>query len=273
MGILKPILLSVLVHLTLVMLARFIPAPKPPQASSVEIEILPTQNEDSKRIVRQPLVDDKMKTQDNEDPLRFWSEEKQRVIKQMRAAISGITQNRSQESQPKKQKPQPQKKDFDPFAELNPSYRPQNSKSEKGVSTVGNDLSDLEIGAITALNTDRYLYYSFYNRVETVFRSRWEPYVRRAQRMLPDSAFANTANEKWTTVVEIWLKQNGEFHSYHVLKSSGIRLFDEAATQAFVEARMFPNPPKDKIEDDGLVKIKYQLTVLHNPTLTARMKE
>jgi TonB family protein len=269
MDILKTLLLSVLVHLTLVGIAHLIPAPKVEKSTAVEIEIQENPSPQSEqKIVRQALAPDKLKTQENDDPLRFWSEEKQRVIKQMRAKVSGLTQNRSQTAREKAQK---QKKDFDPFAEAASTL--SNPDLERGVSTVGNDLSELEVGAVTALNTDRYLYYSFYSRVEVLFRHRWEPNVRRAQRMLPDSAFANTANNKWTTLLEIWLQPDGRFHSSHLLKSSGIRVFDEAAIQAFVEARMFPNPPKDKIEDDGLVKIKYQLTVLHNPTMTARMRE
>ena len=39
---------------------------------------------------------------------------------------------------------------------------------------------EITVGSFTALNTDRYLYYSFYARIEELIRFRWESAVRQA---------------------------------------------------------------------------------------------
>jgi TonB family protein len=65
----------------------------------------------------------------------------------------------------------------------------------------------------------------------------------------------------WSTELEIWLNSEGEFHSAYVKKSSGYQPFDEAAVYAFKNARLFPNPPKAKVESDGFVRLRYRFNI------------
>ena len=49
------------------------------------------------------------------------------------------------------------------------------------------------------------------------------------------------------------------------MKESGIPHFDAAAVNAFLDARIFPNPPQEMIQEDGLIHIKFGFTVNYNP--------
>jgi len=55
-----------------------------------------------------------------------------------------------------------------------------------------------------------------------------------------------------------------------IFRQSGLPAFDEAAVRAFAEARIFPNPPKEMVEEDGMIHLKYSFTVEFDPHLLAR---
>jgi hypothetical protein len=46
-----------------------------------------------------------------------------------------------------------------------------------------------------------------------------------------------------------------------MLKGSGIQGFDDAAKNAFLKAGFFPHPPREIINEDGLIILKYIFTV------------
>lgn len=58
---------------------------------------------------------------------------------------------------------------------------PSDPRRNRGVSTTGEQLpQDIQIGDFTALNTDRFVYYTFYARIEEQIRHRWVRYVKAA---------------------------------------------------------------------------------------------
>jgi TonB family protein len=69
------------------------------------------------------------------------------------------------------------------------------------------------------------------------------------------------SGKTWSTELEVWLTAKGEFHSAYIKKSSGYQPFDEAAVYAFKNARLFPNPPKAKVEPDGFVRLRYRFNI------------
>jgi hypothetical protein len=46
-----------------------------------------------------------------------------------------------------------------------------------------------------------------------------------------------------------------------VMKESGVQIFDQAAIGAFTDVQIFPNPPKDLVQEDGYIHLKYGFTV------------
>jgi TonB family protein len=280
MAVLQGFLLSVLLHLILLLIVQLWPAHKVlDPANKVTIEIIDpkqSQNETQRQVVRQSEVLEKEKVEETEDKLAFLSEQTQRVKKQTQAVLNGMTRNRAEQEQRRQKQESLAHRDFDAFA---PRYQKsasgnKNIQADKGVSTIGESMpKEITVGSFTALNTDRYLYYSFYARIEELIRFRWESAVREAIDYTPPDRFQANPSGVWRTHVEIWLKSNGEYHSAHIMKESGFRSFDRAAVQAFIQARLFPNPPKEMIEEDGLIRLKYNFHVFHEPKVLGRKTE
>jgi hypothetical protein len=141
--------------------------------------------------------------------------------------------------------------------------------SQKGQSTVGEELPpDIKFGEFTALNTDRYLYYSFYARVEEMIRPRWVSLVRNSLFNFQNSK-TKVTQEEWVTRVEIILDRKGYFVRGILHESSGMRDLDIAPVQAFREAWQIPNPPAEMLKEDGNVHMDYQFNVHFIPQYVA----
>jgi TonB family protein len=297
MRVLQGILLSLFVHFFLVWLSQFAPLlAQKPKDNAITVDIVdPSQNKtNQKQIVRQALAPDDVRVEKSDDPLSFLSEKTQRVKKQTQALLNGMTQNRQQAAQkaqaakkmdlsPRLKMPKSVAKDsgtsdsktssfkngdinLAPSRNIAQAQAQQDLNMPQGMSTVGEALpKEVEVGSFTALNTDRYLYYSFFSRVEDLIRFRWESGVRDVIDTTPPARFRQHYGNAWVTQVDIWLKPNGEFHSAHVMREAGMRGFDQAVVQAFMQARLFPNPPQEMVESDGFIHLKYSFEVRYEP--------
>ncbi len=290
MSILRALILSLIVHsLLALVLDKGAPyfEPKPIDITTIELVETPkttaqqkAEKKNDRQIVRQALAPKKELKEDDTDLARFLSADKQRVRKEMQAAASGMTQNRaagqknSSESKDKKLKQQKdprkeQPKDYDPEGiDIAKNLKEYAQSAQEAPSTVGEALpQDVSIGSFTALNTDRYTYYSFYARIEELVRFRWESRVRAVVDTLDRNYVLSVVGRRnWITAVDIWLTKDGRYHSAHILKESGIPRFDQAAVLAFKEAGMFPNPPQEMVEDDHFIHLKYSFNVSFRPS-------
>jgi TonB family protein len=306
MRVLLAIVLSLLIHLFLVWSAKFAPliVSRLEGQKPIEVEIINTkddqktsQNEKNKQIVTQTQAPKEDLTEDYEDPQAYLSALHQRVKKQYQAAMSGATANRSsapsekedtsprQSTTPANKQPEPKSQTHygknGTLEAFTPKYRTmplqaQNSTSSvaRGLSTVGEALpKDIDIGSFTALNTDQYTYYTFFARINEMIRFRWEESVRQSIDQTPSDHLLYNPSGLWTTHLEIHLNSKGEVQSTHLLKSSGFRGFDQAAIQAFVEARVFQNPPAEMIESDGLIRLQYSFQVRYEPKVLVKSRE
>lgn len=297
MRVLQGILLSLLIHFFLMWSAQFAPLVADKlNTESISVEILDeeSQNEtDKKLIVRDAQIPEKLKVHDSQDPLSFLSADRQRVKKQTQAATTGMTKNRNGEKAAKevtRQTPEQNNKSSQSLVQTDPrlpgnleaftpKYRkapslPQEVDLERGLSTVGEALpKDVAVGSFTALNTDRLTYYSFFARIEEMIRFRWESSVRTAIDSTAGARLLGNPSGVWVTQMEVWLKPNGEVHSTHIMKEAGFRRFDLAATQAFQQARMFPNPPQEMVESDGLIRLKYSFQVRYEPKVVVKSSD
>ncbi|WP_413585208.1 energy transducer TonB [Bdellovibrio sp. HCB274] len=280
--------ISLLLHLGLITgVIVLAPLFETPKAETIEISLAPppppsgpSKPKNNQQIVRQALAPDKLKAPDDETMARFLSEQRQRVRKEMQAADSGMTENRTNTSTlPKpaseKTKQQAQQKtEVDKTETDKDGYRAVDVAKElaamnalnQGQSTVGELLpTDVSIGSFTALNTDRYLFYSFYARIEELVRYRWESRVQTAINGMDPSMAMSLSRRNWNTQVEFLLDKKGFLQKAIIMKESGIKNFDAAAVNAFREARIFPNPPQEMIEDDGYIHLRYTFTVNYMP--------
>lgn len=283
----RAFLISVLLHgLFLAMLALTAVNLMKPATETAEIEIIeapaPAANKKPEQsIVRKSLVPEKLKAPEDETLARFLSEQKQRVKAESQAANSGMTENRANTSaqnskQTSRPQAQQQQRPTPPSEEVTDKdgYRTVDISKElhdmnrmnQGFSTVGESLpTDVKVGSFTALNTDRYLYYTFYARVEELVRFRWETRVYDAINGFDRATLMNAGNRNWVTHVEFLLDRTGVLKSAIIMKESGISRFDAAAVSAFKDARMFPNPPQEMVQEDGFIHLKFTFNVNYRP--------
>ncbi|WP_413288765.1 energy transducer TonB [Bdellovibrio sp. HCB337] len=290
MSLLRALALSLVVHCLLVLImdkgAPYF-EPKPVDITTIDLVETPKppaktqklRNKLDRQVVREALAPKSELKEDDSDLARFLSADKQRVHREMQAAASGMTTNRSpgqnQPSESKQNKPVPKDprrqsaKDFDPEGvDIAKNLKEYAQSVESAPSTVGDALpQDVSIGTFTALNTDRYVFYSFFARIEDLVRFRWESRVRQAVDSFDRNYVLSVVGRRnWITSVDIWITKDGRYHSAHILKESGIDRFDQAAILAFKEAGMFPNPPQEMVEDDGFIHLKYSFNVFFKPS-------
>ncbi|WP_374077933.1 energy transducer TonB [Bdellovibrio bacteriovorus] len=241
-----------------------------------EGQILEALTPKKQTIVRQALVPEKMKAPEDETLARFLSEQKQRVREETRAANTGMTANRSnkglsQNNTPPTPKPSGAKTsdetDKDGYKNVDITKELQEmNRFDEGMSTIGESMPrDVRVGSFTALNTDRYLFYTFYARMEELIRYRWESRVQAVINNFDRPTLAQAGNRNWVTHIEFLLDKEGFLQKALIMKESGIMAFDAAAVNAFRDAKVFPNPPKEMVQEDGYIHIKFSFTVNYNP--------
>jgi hypothetical protein len=243
----------------------------------IEISLLnqkPT-NQIDQQMVRQPQIPKEIETQtEKTEKTQFYSEKNQRVKTQSKAALLGLTKNRFYETQKINRKKNIASGDsiLKNFNEINSDNMGPSASNVKpdffqnAPSTIGELLPDsIKVGEVTALNTDRHLFYTFYSRVEEAIRFRWENDVERTLTHINKNNYHNPKSI-WSTRVDIILNSEGKFIKAILLKESGIKGLDFAAINSFREANYFPHPPREMVGTDGLIRLKYQFHVYFDPT-------
>lgn len=273
-------------HFLLILgLIWLVPHFQTPEPEVIEVVLTPEQEilralaPKDRTVVRQALVPEKQKLPEDDTLARFLSEQTQRVKEETQAARSGMTQNRSnQEGAAASQKPAPQaptppktdkteETDKDGYRTVDISKElAEMRRMNDGFSSVGESLpTDVKVGSFTALNTDRYLFYTFYARVEELIRFRWESRVQQAIDNFDRITRMNAGDRDWVTQAEFILDKQGVLKQALIMKSSGVKSFDLAAVNAFKEARIFPNPPQEMVKEDGHIHLIFSFTVRYSP--------
>ncbi len=117
----------------------------------------------------------------------------------------------------------------------------------RSVGTPGtyDDLRDVEEGDATLLNSRRWKYASFFNRVRDMVARQWHPAeVHRARD--PDGSVYGTTTR--TTILGLSLLPDGSLGKVVLLRPSGAEHLDEEAIRAVRAAAPFPNPPSGLVD-------------------------
>lgn len=285
------LLASLCIHLLIALGLLQVPADwaqhaiTPPLA---EIDLIekpaPSKTADDRLVVRQTQIPNHFRDEDLKDKARFLSEDDQRVLQETRARRTGLTRNGHALPPDSWMKTMPTPRTQTSARTRGPAFedrggpmpiqlpKPQDLPPvpmfDDAPSAVGERLpDDVSIGELTALNTDRFKYYSFYSRVEELVRFRWESALQRAINAFDRGYLTKVIGRRnWITRIEFWISPEGRYLSAHIYKEAGVRAFDLAAVSAFREAGVFPNPPAEMIDKDGVIRLQYTFNVHWNPS-------
>jgi TonB family protein len=107
-------------------------------------------------------------------------------------------------------------------------------------------LRDIDDGDETALNSKRWRFASFFNRVKRQVAEHWHPDEVYRQR---DPTGAVYGRRNRYTELRIQLKPDGRLSKVALASPSGLEFLDDEAIEAFKEAEPFPNPPRQLVEN------------------------
>jgi len=111
-------------------------------------------------------------------------------------------------------------------------------------------LEDVDNGEETALNSKRWIYASFFNRMKRQVAQNWDPATvwRRDDPTGQIYGFKTRVTE-----VRVSLSQSGTLEKIVIVTPSGVGDLDDEALRAFHAAAPFPNPPKELAGRDNLI--------------------
>ncbi|MCB0347232.1 MAG: energy transducer TonB [Bdellovibrionales bacterium] len=236
----------------------------------IEVTINPQQGKQIAMFAEAPEIEviDKKQTP-------FLSKKWQRVSKETIARKNGPTENRSPREQVSLQKNTKQTEQITDPNDLNQMVKPKPVDLSKlgglyaktGDSSSGERLfKDIDIGDFNSINTDEYTFYSFHERINDRIRIRW---VNRIEDTLIEfkrrGVIGALKKGENTTMIEIRLDKDGNYLNSVVIKSSGIKSWDEAAVLAFQTGAPFLNPPTELVEKDGIIHLQYRFSVMWDP--------
>ena len=136
-----------------------------------------------------------------------------------------------------------------------PNLKPSQETMARAVGGGSVDkLDNVKSGEFTALNSRKWKYASFFNRLKRRVAQNWHPdkvYLRR------DPTGKVYGSKDRITVLRVSLTPSGTLAKVFVAKQSGVDFLDDEAVRAFREAGPFPNPPRALVEEDGLITFSF----------------
>ncbi len=142
-----------------------------------------------------------------------------------------------------------------------PAALPPSRLGGDGESATDDYLPHVAVGAKTMLNTREFKYYGFFERIREKLAHRWQNRVQAASASL-DRKSAPIQAAEHVTKVQVTLDKSGALKGVQLLASSGVEGFDRAAREAFEAAAPFPNPPKEMLEANGSLSIRWDFVVV-----------
>jgi len=132
---------------------------------------------------------------------------------------------------------------------------PTDHQLARAVGTGTQDaLQDIDEGEETALNAKKWKFASFFNRVKRQVQDHWRP-NEAYQRRDPTGAVYGQKNR--LTVLRVQLKPDGSLANVALETPSGVEFLDDEAIEAFKQAQPFPNPPRQLVDEGGVIRFSF----------------
>lgn len=229
----------------------------------------------------------------------FLSEQTRRVQQEMVARSSGETRNQAPTNQPNSPQDQAQSErrqasDFKPQptqetalksppvldstrSESTMNRRPSisgaphetASRVTLAPSTISEHIPSVREGGFTSLNTDQFMYYTFYARINEQIRNRWVFNLRDFVRRSGPQRINRLAQNPQVTEIEVILDAQGNYVQSAFHNKADDPALDEAVQLAFRQASPFLNPPSEIVSEEGFIHLHYSFHVLWRPQYVA----
>jgi len=126
------------------------------------------------------------------------------------------------------------------------------------VSPSNDYLKDIDKSDETALNTYKYIYAAYFNKIKQAVSRHWTPaYVI----MINDPrGHIYGRKDRYTKIIAI-INSNGSLASIKLDTSSGMDFLDREAINAFKMAAPFHNPPEALLDENGTLEIRFGFMV------------
>ena len=132
-----------------------------------------------------------------------------------------------------------------------PNLKPSQDQLQRALGGGNVDhMEDVEEGDETALNSKRWIFASFFNRLKRAVAQNWDPAT--VWRRIDPTGQVNGFKTR-VTEVRVTLSQSGELQKIVVTAPSGVTDLDDEAVRAFHAASPFPNPPRELVGADGSI--------------------
>lgn len=124
-----------------------------------------------------------------------------------------------------------------------------------GGSASSDGLQDVEEGTESLLNSNRFRFASFYNRVRSQSEQHWHP-NEVMHRIDPDGSRFSGRTRR--TLLRVRLTPEGKVYKIDIVKGSGVRELDKEAVSAVQLGAPFVNPPPQMVDPKtDLIEIMY----------------
>jgi len=116
-------------------------------------------------------------------------------------------------------------------------------------------LDEVEDGDETLLNSKRWKFASYFNRVKRQVAENWHPEVAYRRR----DPYGNIYGYRdRMTILRVHLDPRGNLEQLLLERPSGVDFLDDEAMQAFRAAQPFPNPPNQLVDPEtGLISFRF----------------
>jgi TonB family protein len=136
-----------------------------------------------------------------------------------------------------------------------PSLTPTDEELARAIGSGTQDaLANVDDGEETALNSKKWRFASFFNRVKRQVAEHWHPEEAYRQR---DPTGMIYGHKNRYTELRIQLKPDGRLQHVAIFQPSGLDFLDDEAMSAFKQAAPFPNPPRQLIEANGTINFGF----------------
>ncbi len=142
-----------------------------------------------------------------------------------------------------------------------PSLVPSRQALDKafGVGSGSPDfLEEMEEADTTSLNSKKWKFADFFNRVKRSVSETWYP-DQLLERHDPNGSIYGATDR--TTVLKVKLRRDGRIEDIQVARSSNVDFLDDGAVSAFKQAQPFENPPAGLVGSDGFIRFNFGFIV------------